>query len=218
MTPAERKAEARRDTLPTSTGTTLRPALFLDRDGCLSEEIGYVDHESRYRLLPRSSAAIRLLNALAIPAVLVTNQAGVARGYFKEEMIGRVHARMADLLAADGARLDGVYYCMHHPTAGAPPYRLDCDCRKPKPGLIERASRDLSLDPARSWVVGDKISDIELAHRVGARGILVLTGYGRGETECLRDRWKVQPDRIVNDLFDAALVVAQDFGCLKPLA
>ncbi len=199
-------------------GAPLRPAVFVDRDGTVSEEIGYVDHLSRFRLLPRASAGIRLLNALAVPVVVVTNQAGAARGYFHESMIDRVHGRMADLLALDGARVDGVYYCPHHPSVGPPHLRVDCDCRKPRPGLVERACRDLGLDAKRSFVVGDKNSDAELARRVGATAIHVLTGYGRGEAEHLRDRWKVEPDHIVGDLFDAALLVAERLGCLAPLA
>lgn len=200
-----------------STRTPLRPAVFMDRDGTISEEIGYVDHVSRFRLLPRSSAAIRLLNELSVPVVVVTNQAGAARGYFEEAMIGRVHAAMSEQLARDGARVDGIYYCPHHPSVGPPHLRIDCDCRKPRPGLIERACRDLGLDPARSFMVGDKNSDAELATRVGAKSIHVLTGYGRGEHEHLRDRWKVTPDFLVNDLFDAALVAARELGLLGRL-
>lgn len=193
------------------------PAVFMDRDGTISEEIGYVDHVARFRLLPRSSAAIRLLNELAVPVVVVTNQAGAARGYFEESMIDRVHATMSELLARDGARVDGIYHCPHHPTVGPPHLRVDCDCRKPRPGLVERACRDLGLDPARSFVVGDKNSDAEMARRAGARSIHVLTGYGRGEVEHLRGKWKVEPDFLVNDLFDAALVVARELGLLGKL-
>src|SRR3984893_5382949 len=108
-----------------------RPAVFMDRDGCLTEEVGYVNHPTRIRLLPRTAQAIRRLNQAGVPAVMVTNQTGIARGYFSEETLHATNARMRDDLATAGARLDGAYVCMHHPTEGLPPFRADCDCRKP---------------------------------------------------------------------------------------
>lgn len=179
-----------------------RRAVFLDRDGTISHEIGYINHADRYRLLPRTAQAIRLLNESDYLAVVVTNQAGVARGYFTEDLIWLVCARMERLLAADKAYLDGVYYCPHHPRSGQPPYRADCNCRKPKTGLIERAAADLNIDVSRSWMVGDKISDIEFAHAVGCGGAMVLTGYGRGEYTYSRKSWRTEPDNIADDLLD----------------
>ncbi|MDH3217740.1 MAG: HAD family hydrolase [Candidatus Krumholzibacteria bacterium] len=182
---------------------SLRPAIFLDRDGTVSEEVGYVNHVSRFRLLPRTAAAIRQINQSGLLAVLVTNQAGVARGYFKESLVRQVHQRLQELLAAGGARLDGIYYCPHHPRAGKPPYRLECNCRKPKPGMIEAASRDLDIDVSRSFMVGDKHSDIIFAHSVGVPGVLVKTGYGLGEIEQWSADWSDEPDKIALDLLDA---------------
>src|SRR5918997_6669881 len=152
---------------------TPRPAVFIDRDGTISEEVGYVNHPSRYRVFPYAAAAVKLLNDAGRLAVLVTNQAGVARGYFAEEMVGVVHDRLARELGRGGARLDAVYYCPHHPTVGAPPYRLDCDCRKPRPGLIRRAADELGIDTAASWVVGDRYGDVELARNACLRSPLV---------------------------------------------
>jgi D-glycero-D-manno-heptose 1,7-bisphosphate phosphatase len=180
-----------------------RRAIFLDRDGTVSEEVGYVNHISRLRLLPRTAEAIRKINESQFLAVLVTNQAGVARGYFKEELVRRVHARLEEMLAEGRARLDGIYYCPHHPTAGEPPYRRDCNCRKPKPGMIEAAREDLAIDLSRSFMVGDKYSDIVFAHSVGIKGVLVKTGYGLGEIEGSSADWTEQPDRISEDLSDA---------------
>jgi D-glycero-D-manno-heptose 1,7-bisphosphate phosphatase len=180
-----------------------RRAIFLDRDGTVSEEVGYVNHISRLRLLPRTAEAIRKINESQFLAVLVTNQAGVARGYFKEELVRRVHARLKEMLAEGRARLDGIYYCPHHPTAGEPPYRRDCNCRKPKPGMIEAAREDLAIDLSRSFMVGDKYSDIVFAHSVGIKGVLVKTGYGLGEIEGSSADWTEQPDRISEDLSDA---------------
>jgi D-glycero-D-manno-heptose 1,7-bisphosphate phosphatase len=160
-----------------------RPAVFIDRDGTISEEVGYVNHPSRYRVFPYSSAAIKLLNENDWLAILVTNQAGVARGYFTEEVITSVHGVLKNFLEEDGANLDAIYYCAHHPSVGAPPYRKDCDCRKPKPGLVRLAATDFDIDLARSWMVGDRYSDAELAHNAGLKSAFVLSGYGLGEWE-----------------------------------
>jgi D-glycero-D-manno-heptose 1,7-bisphosphate phosphatase len=187
-------------------------AVFIDRDGTISEEVGYVNHVSRYRVLPFAAEAVRTLNERGWLAVLVTNQAGVARGYFKEEMIGQVHSVLGEELARGGARLDAVYYCPHHPSVGEPPYRLDCDCRKPKPGLIQRAARELGLDLRRSWMVGDRYSDVELARNAGVRSAFVLTGYGRGEYEYQSKAWEHHPDLVAENLLEAVqkIVSAED--------
>ncbi len=185
-------------------GAVAKPAVFIDRDGTLTDEVGYVNHPSRLRLLPRSAEAVRRLNRAGIPAVMVTNQSGIARGYFSEEVLNAVNAALVDRLKREGAHLDGLYVCAHHPGEGEPPFRADCDCRKPQPGLLVRAARELDLDLVRSWMVGDKPSDILVGHRVGARTALVLTGYGLGEWEYRRSRFPVPPDHVADDLLDAA--------------
>ncbi len=187
-------------------------AIFFDRDGTLNEEVGYINHVSRLRLLPAAAAAVRAVNAAGWRAIVVTNQAGAARGYFPGWMIDVVHARLREELAAAGARLDAIYVCPHHPTVGEPPYRLDCECRKPKPGLLLQAARDFGLDLAQCVVVGDRYSDVQLAHRVGARGVLVLTGYGRGEYEYQREQWATRPDYIAEDVLDAVTWVLESQG------
>ncbi len=180
-----------------------RPAVFIDRDGCLTEEVGYVNHVSRIHLLPRSAAAVRKLNEAGLPAVVVTNQAGIAKAYFTEDVLEAVNREACRQLAEGDARLDGLYVCTHHPDEGEPPFRADCDCRKPRPGLLVRASRDLDLDLGASVVIGDKMSDVATARAVGATGVLVLTGYGRGEWEHRRHLWTDKPDHVADDLLDA---------------
>ena len=180
-----------------------QPAVFIDRDGTISEEVGYVNHPSRFRLFSYSPEAIKKLNENHWLAILVTNQAGVARGYFSEDVILKVHDRLSKELSDQHARLDAIYYCAHHPTVGEPPYRFDCDCRKPKAGLIHRAAKDFDIDLGASWMVGDRYSDIELARNAGLRSAFVLSGYGRGEWEYQRAEWKHQPDLVCENLLEA---------------
>lgn len=182
----------------------------MDRDGTISEEVGYINHPSRLRVFPYSTAAVKLLNENGWLAIVVTNQAGVARGYFPEEMIGAVHELLKRELASGGAHLDGIYYCAHHPSVGESLYRLDCDCRKPQPGLILKAAKEFDIDLAQSWMVGDRYSDIEFAHNAGVKSALVLSGYGRGEWEHQRSQWQYQPNQISDDLLEAVRQIVID--------
>ena len=181
-----------------------RRAVFLDRDGTIIREVGYVDEPSKVELLPRSAGAIRSLNQAGFQVVVVTNQSGVARGYFNEEMVSKVHQRLMELLQKEGAHLDRIYYCPHHPEEGNSPYRKDCSCRKPKPGMLLEASRELNLDLSRSFMVSDKYSDLQMAHQLEVKGILVLTGYGEGELSQVFQRGNPPPDYVAEDLEDAA--------------
>ena len=180
-----------------------RPAVFIDRDGTISEEVGYVNHPTRFHLYSYSADAIKTLNDNNWLAIVVTNQAGVARGYFSEDVIISVHDQLNKKLATQNARLDAIYYCAHHPTVGEPPYRLDCDCRKPKAGLVNRAMTDFDIDLSNSWMVGDRYSDVELAQNAGLRSAFVLSGYGRGEWEFQRHSWKLQPNLVCENLLEA---------------
>ena len=184
-----------------------RPALFIDRDGTLSEEVGYVNHPSRFRVFPYSADAIKLLNDNGWLAIVVTNQAGVARGYFAEDVIVQIHEQLRRDLENASAKLDAIYYCAHHPTVGQPPYRFDCDCRKPKTGLIDRATKEFEIDLSASWMIGDRYGDVELAYNAGLHSALVLSGYGRGEWEYQRQSWKHEPDLVCETLLDAVKMI-----------
>jgi len=141
----------------------------------------------------------------------VTNQSGVARGMFPESLVGEVHRKMEDLLRADGAHVDGIYYCPHHPDFGPPEYRKRCQCRKPATGMIERACNDLGIDPTRSYMIGDRTIDVDFGHKIGTKGILVLTGYGKGELTYRDGQWKEKPNFIARDLYDAVRwIIAQE--------
>jgi len=155
-----------------------RPAFFLDRDGVVIEEVGYLSQPAQVRLLPGAADAIACLNRRATAVIVVTNQAGVAHGYFPESQVAAVHRRLDELLAGHGARVDAYYYCPHHPQAAVAAYRRACPYRKPSPGMLIRAAREHGLSLRRSWLVGDKWSDLEAGVAVGCRVILVRTGYG----------------------------------------
>jgi D-glycero-D-manno-heptose 1,7-bisphosphate phosphatase len=180
----------------------VRAAVFLDRDGVLIEEVSFLSSLHHLALFPWATDAIRALNRAGLPVVVITNQSGIARGFFTEAFVDEVHHEIAARLSAGGARIDAYYYCPHHPDGRVTEYARSCDCRKPERGLIDRAARDLNLDPARSFVVGDKWSDIELARAAGAGGVLVRTG--RGAAEQSRHGVGITADAIVDNLAAAA--------------
>jgi D-glycero-D-manno-heptose 1,7-bisphosphate phosphatase len=170
-------------------------AVFMDRDGTISEEIGYMYHAGLYKVFSWSGPAIRKINESDMKAVVITNQSGVGRGYFDEASVEQVHGVLRSELAAHHAKLDAIYACIHHPEAG-------CDCRKPNSGMLLKARDEMNIDLTQSFVIGDKYLDVGTAHNVGAKGILVLTGYGQKEREKYKSG-KCQPDLIADNLMDA---------------
>jgi D-glycero-D-manno-heptose 1,7-bisphosphate phosphatase len=179
-------------------------AVFLDRDGTVNEEVGYLRDLADLRLIPGAGDAIRRLNNAGLKVVLVTNQSGVARGYFPESLVHEAHERLDQMLSKEGARIDAVYYCPHHPTAGKSSYTIVCDCRKPGTGLIDRAAQDLGIDVKQSYVVGDKWSDVELGERTGAHTILVRTGFAPDDPGNIRPTHLSDPDFIAHTIAEAA--------------
>lgn len=155
-----------------------RPAVFLDRDGTLIEDVGYVDRLERLHLYPWSIESVRLLRRAGYAVVVVTNQAGVARGMVREEAVVEAYEFIQRRLAEVGEQLDGHYYCPHLADAPIRAYRQTCTCQKPRPGMVTQAAEALDLDLSSSIVVGDRWTDIQLARAVGAKGVLVKTGYG----------------------------------------
>lgn len=174
----------------------MRAAVFLDRDGTICEEVGYLNHLSRFRMFPFAAAALRKLNDSGYAVIIVSNQSGVARGYFPESLVEQVNQEMIQQLSEAGAKVDAVYYCSHASSD-------NCNCRKPKTGMLERAVREHCIDLKRSFVVGDRYGDIQLAHNARARGILVRTGYGEGELAWHAEEWHVPPDFVAEDLAQA---------------
>jgi histidinol-phosphate phosphatase family protein len=183
----------------------VRGAVFLDRDGTINEEVSYLDDPDRLRLLPGAAEAIRLLNEAGIQAIVVSNQAGIGWGYFLKATVEAIHGRLAELLATQGGRLDGVYYCPHHPSEG-------CDCRKPKAGMLVRAAREHGIELRRAFMVGDKASDLEAGRRVGCRTVLVLTGYGEQSRETFNKYNDFRPEYISTDLNGAVKWILAEKG------
>jgi len=174
----------------------LRAGVFVDRDGTLCEEVGYMNHVSRFRMFPFVAAALRRLNQAGYAVMVVSNQSGIARGYFPESVLEEVTQRMKQQLAQAGAKVDAVYYCAHASSE-------NCTCRKPKTGMLDCAAREHAVELQRSFVVGDRYIDIELARNARARGILVRTGYGEGEVAWHAAKWPAPPDFVASDLAQA---------------
>lgn len=190
----------------------LTPVVFLDRDGTLNEEIGYIRDVSKLVLIPGAAEAVKRLNRSGVAAVLVTNQTGAARGYYPEQHIRDLNERLMSLLESEGASLDATYYCPHLPEGSVSEFAQECECRKPLAGMVEKAFRDHpNFDPRRSFVVGDKSTDVELAHNCGAKGVLVRTGYGQQVIEGTY-QWKVQPDFTADNIVAAIDWILQELG------
>jgi len=188
----------------------VKPAVFIDRDGTINEQMGYVNHPSRFILLPRVAEAIRLLNENGYLVFVVTNQSGVARGYFPIELVYEIHRRMEDSLLQKGAKIDGIFFCPHYPSGVINRYAITCKCRKPNTGLIDMARKKFAIDITNSWVIGDTVSDIEMAKRAGIKSILVKTGYGLGEIEYVLPTKGITPNHIADGLFDAVCFILEN--------
>jgi D-glycero-D-manno-heptose 1,7-bisphosphate phosphatase len=183
--------------------TPLKPTIFLDRDGVVIEDSHYLGNSARVRLVPGAAETIAELNRAGWAVVIVTNQSGVARGLFPLEAVGAVHDRLAELLREYGARIDAFHFCPHHPEADVPTFRVECECRKPKPGMLCRAAAELGLDLAESWMIGDRESDLEAGVAAGCRTVLVRTGYGSRVNPAGLDRDALRLELVAADLADA---------------
>jgi len=179
-------------------------AVFLDRDGTLIRDVGYLSHIDQLEILPKVPEAVCLLRAVGLKVVVVTNQSAIARGLLGETELALIHAELRRRLGQKGAFLDGIYYCPHHPTEGLGLYRAACACRKPNPGMIEQASLALRLDPSISYLVGDQRTDMELAFRIGAAGIWI-------RRDRARDEEAPRGCRIAEDLWQSAVWIREDF-------
>ena len=188
----------------------MNKAVFLDRDGVITKEPPYYAHKiNQLELIPKSAEAIKLLNESGFKVIVVSNQAGVARGYYQEEDIQIYNNEMKRQLEEKGAYIDAIYYCPHYPEATIEKYKIDCECRKPKPGMLKLAEKDLNLDLKCSFLVGDKMSDIEAGYRAGCKTILVLTGQGNDELKKISEM-DIKPNYISKDLFAAIQIIKRN--------
>jgi D,D-heptose 1,7-bisphosphate phosphatase len=178
-------------------------AVFLDRDGTINKEVGYMDSLGKLQIIPAAYEAIRLVNKSCMKAIVVTNQAGIARGFFNEQFVRQTHEILQANLLQNNAHIDKFYFCPHHPTEGTGIYLQNCNCRKPLPGMLLQAAHDLNIELQSSYMIGDTNRDMEAAKKAGVKGILVKTGYG---WEALRDidsDGVDKPDFVAEDILEA---------------
>jgi D-glycero-D-manno-heptose 1,7-bisphosphate phosphatase len=197
---------------PLTSRNTARRAVFLDRDGTINVEKDYLHRIPDFAFIPGVPAAIRRLKDAGFLVVVVTNQSGVARGYFDETALHALHGHIQQLLADFGTTIDAFYHCPHHPIEGVGEYRVDCDCRKGSPGMLLRAATEYDIDLYRSFMVGDKLADIEAGHAAGCRSILVRTGYGTSEESRIAEQFP--GTRVCWDLAAAVEVILRDEGAV----
>lgn len=170
-------------------------AVFIDRDGTMAKDVHYCSRPEDFELFPNTAKGIRLLNKKGFKVIVITNQSGIARGYFTRENLAKIHEKMERELAEEGARVDAIYYCPHHPDDG-------CDCRKPKPMLVLQAAREHDIDLSKSFVVGDLRMDVELGRMTGCKSILI-------SHPSLSDAQEVKPDAVARDVLEAAKIVLE---------
>jgi D-glycero-D-manno-heptose 1,7-bisphosphate phosphatase len=185
----------------------LKPTVFIDRDGTINVDGGYINHPDRFVLYPFAAQAVRLLNLYGYLCVVVTNQSGIGKGFYDIAVMERIHAKMFAYFAKEGARIDGIYCCPHDPNAKIPEYRADCECRKPKTGMLEAAAANLPVDRKRTFIIGDKYSDMKTGFNFGCSTIMVNTGYGLGERQIYGGGWRRPPDYTAENLLEAAKIV-----------
>lgn len=206
----DKKGEHRGSPLHKVRQQRLTSAVFLDRDGTICHDVGYLNDITRLRLIPKASDAIKLINKNNMKAVVITNQSAVARGYLTEEKLKKINDALSVRLSKCSAFLDAVYYCPHHPEVGNDIYKKACDCRKPEIGMLKKAAKELSINMKDSYMIGDKITDIQLAHKAKIKGILVLTGYGKKEYGIIKKDGLKHPDYVAKDLHDAVRWILRD--------
>ena len=181
----------------------MEKVIFLDRDGTLNEEVNYLHRKEDLVLLPGVPEALKAFKEQGYKLVVITNQAGVARGYYTEDDVKELHRYMNELLEKAGAGIDAFYYCPHHPEHGIGKYKIQCHCRKPEPGMFEMAEQDFDVDKSKSWMIGDKLIDIEAGRNYGVRTVLVGTGYGAGVHEEQKKQGDFPYDLYAEDLLEA---------------
>lgn len=189
---------------------TLKGVVFLDRDGTINYDAGYINHVDNFIMYPYAAQAIRMLNKSGYYVIVITNQSGLGRGFFNEETLDEIHNYMVQSLKEQGANIDGIYFCPHDPNTKIEKYKAVCNCRKPETGLVEMAFKDFNIDKSKMYFIGDKYSDIMAGHKSGCKTIIVKTGYGKGDLIHKSHKWEVQPDKIADTLLDAVKFILKN--------
>ena len=189
---------------------TLKGVVFLDRDGTINYDAGYINHVDNFIMYPYAAQAIRMLNKSGYYVIVITNQSGLGRGFFNEETLDEIHNYMVQSLKEQGANIDGIYFCPHDPNAKIEKYKAVCNCRKPETGLVEMAFKDFIIDKSKMYFIGDKHSDIIAGHKSGCKTIIVKTGYGKCDLINKSHKWEVQPDKIADTLLDAVKFILKN--------
>jgi D-glycero-D-manno-heptose 1,7-bisphosphate phosphatase len=189
----------------------MNAAVFLDRDGTINEEMGYINHPDRFIIFPFVAESIRIFNALKLKVIIITNQSGVARGYFSEQLLKNIHKTLMQKMVDAHAIIDAIYYCPHHPSEGNEPYRKECQCRKPKPGMVMQAVKEHEIALSKSFMIGDRFRDLQFGRTLGLTTALVLTGYGKGEYAFQRKAWPFEPEIIGENLLTVAKIIRDRF-------
>jgi len=182
----------------------MQKAIFLDRDGTINEEMGYINHPDRFKIFPFVAESLKIFNQSGFLVIIITNQSGIARGYYSETLVQNLHKHLILEMQNRDARIDAIYYCPHHPADGQEEYRKNCDCRKPKPGMILQAVKEHHISLNDSYAIGDRYQDVLMAKQLDIKSGLVLTGYGLGEYTYNRQLWRYQPDLVADNLLDMA--------------
>lgn len=188
----------------------LYPTVFIDRDGTINIDAGYISHPDSFVMYPFAPQAVRMLNEAGFLAIVITNQSGLARGFFTISVMNEIHAKMNRIFNAGGAKIDGLYYCPHDPNAKVAEFRAECECRKPKTGMIDAAVRDLPIDKSRMYFIGDKYSDMKTGFASGCKTIMVETGYGKGELLFKSSAWEQRPDKTALNLLEAVRLILKN--------
>lgn len=188
----------------------VRPVVFLDRDGTINYDAGYINHIDSFIMYPYAAQAIRMLNVNNFLVVIITNQSGLARGFFNEETLNNIHNKMIEDLKKQGATIDGIYFCPHDPNAKVEKYKAICSCRKPETGLIDMALKDMNINRSKMYFIGDKHSDIMAGYNSGCKTIMVKTGYGKGDLINKSSSWVVKPDKIADTLLDGVKLILKN--------
>lgn len=209
MTETKKTSFGNRDALPPTKRAVLvnrgvppttKRTVFVDRDGCLNVEDSYIRDINQFRLYPDTLSSLKALNDAGFVIVVLTNQSGVARGYMTEKLVNDVHELLLKMTSEAGVVIDKIEYCPHHPEGVVEEYSIKCDCRKPAPGMALRAAEELGIDTKQSYMIGDKICDMELGVAIGAKTVLVRTGFGKREAGKIERGEAVKPDYIADGI------------------